>query len=46
LISNSIAKKKLCFPNLNNTKIFEAHIDQLLEKKEYIEKLNVSLKEV
>lgn len=43
LISNSIAKKKLYFPNLNNAKIFEAHIDQLLEKKEYIEKLNVSL---
>ncbi len=43
LISNSIAKKKLCFPNLNNTKTFEAHIGQLLEKKEYIEKLNVSL---
>ena len=43
LISNSIAKKKISFPNLNNTKTFEAHIDQLLKKKEYIEKLNVSL---
>lgn len=44
LISNSIAKKKLCFPNLNHTKTFEAHIGQLLEKKEYIERLNVYLK--
>ncbi|MFD2541254.1 hypothetical protein ACFSSB_02900 [Lacinutrix gracilariae] len=44
LISNSIAKNKLAFPNLNKTKTFEADISQILEKKEFIEKLNKSLK--
>lgn len=44
LISNSIAKNKLSFPNLNKTKTFEADISELLERKEYIEKLNKSLK--
>jgi len=44
LISNSIAKNKLAFPNLNKTKTFEADISQILQKKEYIEKLNKSLK--
>ncbi|WP_341221076.1 hypothetical protein [Polaribacter atrinae] len=44
LISNSIAKNKLSFPKLNNTKTFEADIGQLLERKEYIDKLNNLLK--
>ncbi len=44
LISNSIAKNRLAFPKLNKTKTFEADISQLLERKEYIEKLNKSLK--
>ena len=44
LISNSIAKNKLTFPNLNKTESFESNISQLLERKEYIEKLNKSLK--
>jgi len=44
LISNSIAKNKLSFPNLYKTKTFEAEINQLVERKEYIERLNKSLK--
>jgi hypothetical protein len=44
LISNSIAKNRLSFPNLNKTITFEADISQLLERKEYIQKLNKSLK--
>ena len=44
LISNSIAKNKLAFPKLNKTKTFETDISQLLERKEYIERLNKSLK--
>lgn len=43
LISNSIAKNKLSFPKLNKTKTFDADVSQLLERKEYIEKLNKSL---
>jgi len=44
LISNSIAKNKLSFPKLNKTKTFKADVSQLLARKEYIEKLNKSLK--
>ena len=44
LISNSIAKNKLSFPKLNKTKTFVTDVSQLLERKEYIEKLNNSLK--
>jgi len=44
LISNSIAKDKLSFPKLSKTKTFDADVNQLLERKEYIEKLNESLK--
>ena len=44
LISNSIAKNKLSFPKLSKTKTFDADVSQLLERKEYIEKLNKSLK--
>lgn len=43
LISNSIAKNKLSFPNLNETITFEAHFKQLSKRKDYIEKLNKSL---
>jgi hypothetical protein len=44
LISNSIAKNQLSFPNINKTKTFETDMNQLLKRKEYIEKLNKSLK--
>ena len=44
LISNSIAKNKLSFPKLNKTKTFDTDLSQLLKRKEYIEKLNKSLK--
>lgn len=44
LLSNSIAKNKLSFPKLNKTKTFDADVSQLLKRKEYIEKLNKSLK--
>lgn len=44
LISNSIAKNKLSFPNLSKTRTFEAKIGQLVEKRKYLEKLNESLK--
>ncbi len=44
LLSNSMAKNKLAFPRLNNSKTFEAEVSQLLERKEYIESLNCSLK--
>ncbi|CDF79481.1 conserved hypothetical protein [Formosa agariphila KMM 3901] len=44
LLSNSIAKNKLAWPNLKNTKTFEADMSQLLERKEYIASLNASLK--
>lgn len=43
LISNSIAKDKLSFPNINETKTFEAEFSDLLAHKEYIEKLNHKL---
>lgn len=45
LISNSIAKGKLSFPNVNKTITVETDIGQLLERKEYIERLNESLKD-
>ncbi|QSS98257.1 hypothetical protein [Psychroflexus sp. ALD_RP9] len=44
LISNSLAKNRLAFPNINNTKSFEAEISQLLKRKDYINKLIESLK--
>lgn len=44
LISNSIAKNKLSFPKLNKTQTFETDVNQLLDRKEYIEKLNETLK--
>jgi hypothetical protein len=44
LISASIAKDKLSFPNLNDTKTFEATLIDLVERKEYIRNLNSKLK--
>ncbi|MGB2087162.1 MAG: hypothetical protein ACPHVL_00860 [Psychroflexus salarius] len=44
LISNSLAKNRLAFPKINNTKSFEAEISQLLKRKDYINKLIESLK--
>jgi len=44
LISNSIAKNKLSFPKLNKTITFDTDVSQLLERKNYIKKLNKSLK--
>ena len=44
LISNSIAKNKVSFPNLYETKTFETDFRQLIERKDYIEKLNNTLK--
>ena len=45
LVSNSIAKNKLSFPNLKKTRTFEADISRLTERKEYIERLNQALKQ-
>ena len=43
LLSNSIAKNKLSFPKLNNTKTFEAQISDLALHKTNIEKLRDAL---
>ncbi|OIQ30858.1 MAG: hypothetical protein BM564_01205 [Bacteroidetes bacterium MedPE-SWsnd-G2] len=45
LISNSIAKNKLSFPNLKETKTFETTFKQLRERKDYIVQLNNTLKQ-
>jgi len=42
LISNSIAKNKLSFPNINETKTFQTDLEKLKERKYYIQKLNNS----
>ena len=44
LVSSSVAKKKVSFPNLNDTKTFEATLIDLVERKEYISNLNSKLK--
>ncbi len=44
MVSNSIAKNKLVFPKLSNTKTFEADIGQLLAKRDYIKTLSNTLK--
>ncbi|MBL4708229.1 MAG: hypothetical protein JKY48_07310 [Flavobacteriales bacterium] len=44
LISYSIAKAKLSFPKLNETKTFETSLNELVERKEYIRNLNEKLK--
>ncbi len=42
--SYSIANDKLSFPKIANTKTFEANLHDLLEQKDYIEKLNKKLR--
>ncbi|WP_452231872.1 hypothetical protein [Lacinutrix sp. MEBiC02595] len=44
LISNSIAKRKIAFPKLNNIKTFESNIEELIKRREFIESLNSKLK--
>ena len=44
LISNSIAKRKISFPKINNIKTFESEITELTEYKEFIMELNDKLK--
>ncbi len=44
LVSSSIAKNKLSFPNLKGTKTFEATLNDLVERKDYISNLNNKLK--
>ena len=44
LISNSLAKNRLAFPKISNTKSFEAEISQLNKRKDYIKKLVEALK--
>ena len=43
-IALSMAKNKLAFPNLRNTRTFEADINQLRARKAYIETVNKRLK--
>lgn len=44
MLSSSFAKKKLSFPKLNDTKTFEASLDDLAARKVYINRLNEKLK--
>jgi hypothetical protein len=44
LISNSIAKNKISFPNLRKIKTFETDLNQLIKRKKYITELNSKLK--
>lgn len=44
LISNSIAKKKVSFPKINNIKTFESELNELIKRKEFIRELNTKLK--
>ena len=44
LISYSIAKNKLSFPSIKNTKTFETTLQELTARKSYIELLNQKLK--
>lgn len=44
LISNSIAKKKISFPRINKIKTFEGELNELIEHKVFIIKLNDKLK--
>ncbi len=44
LISNSIAKRQISFPNLNNIKTFESELSELILRKEFILELNNKLK--
>ena len=45
LVSNSIAKRKLAFPNLRNALSFEAELPELIKKKQLIKALSERLKE-
>ncbi|PNW29075.1 hypothetical protein [Formosa algae] len=45
LVSASVAKNKLTFPNLNETKTFEATLNTLSARKAYISNLNDKLKQ-
>jgi len=44
LITYSIAKGKLSFPNLSETKTFETGLNELVERKDFIRNLNEKLK--
>ena len=44
LISYSIAKGKLSFPKLKETKTFETKLNELIERKDFIRNLNEKLK--
>ncbi|MEH0154492.1 hypothetical protein V6R21_10135 [Limibacter armeniacum] len=44
LITYSIAKGKLSLPKLSDTKTFEANMNELINRKEYIQSLNEKLK--
>ncbi len=44
LITYSIAKNKLSFPNFKELKTFEAELNELVKRKDYISKLNDKLK--
>ncbi|WP_456464341.1 hypothetical protein [Lutibacter sp.] len=44
LISNSIAKRKISFPKMNNIRTFESELNELIERKEFIRELNNKLK--
>lgn len=44
LISNSIAKRKISFPNLTTIKTFESTIEELIKRRAFIEGLNEKLK--
>ena len=45
LVSNSIAKRKLAFPNLRKAISFEAELPELIKKKQLIKALSERLKE-
>lgn len=44
LISNSIAKRKVSFPKMSNIRTFESELNELIERKEFIQELNNQLK--
>lgn len=44
LVSNSIAKRQISFPNFNNIKTFESELSELILRKEFIWELNNKLK--
>ncbi|WP_339919775.1 hypothetical protein [uncultured Flavobacterium sp.] len=44
VISNSIAKRKISFPKISNIRTFESELNELIERKEFIQELNNQLK--